>query len=206
MTYKFILALFALFITTTSMTAQEELLDKLAQSACDCISAKDTDNLSQDEIQMQMGFCIMEAVGKYPEEFSKAYGDLDFTDQAAMTKLGEDIGYKMAFKCPTVLMNMALMETQTTTTTTTTESQNSISGTLQSIEGDDFSLLVVKDASGRAHKLLWLSYFEGSEALSTNPGNFLGKQVSVDYTTYECYSPKIKDYINCKEITRLSFK
>ena len=205
MTYKFILALFALLITTTAITAQEDLIDKLAQASCDCISAKDTDNMSPDDLQMQMGFCIMEAVGKYPDEFNKAYGELDFTDQAAMTKLGEDIGYRMAFKCPTVLMKMAAVDTETTVTTTTGNG-SSISGTLQSIEGDDFNLLIVKEASGRTHKLLWLSYFEGSEALSNNPGNFLGKEVSVSYTTYECYSPKIKDYINCKEITSLSFK
>lgn len=195
--------LVAIFSFSATTLSAQDLLDKLAEASCSCISQKSSDNLSSDELQIQMGFCIMEAVGKYPEDFQKQYGNLDFTDQQAMTKLGEDIGMRMAFKCPDVLMKMAAVETETTVTTTTV---SNISGTLRAIEGDDFSQLVVEDESGRKHKLLWLGYFNGSEQLIEDQSRAIGRRVNVSYETVECYSPKANDYINCKEIKALSFE
>ena len=89
------------------LIAQEALLDKLADAACACITKKDTDSMSNEDLQMQLGFCIMEAVGANQAAFEKEYGALDPSDQSAMSKLGEQIGMKMAFKCPNVIMRMA---------------------------------------------------------------------------------------------------
>jgi len=202
MKFKLLLAIAALAFALTPVTAQD-LLDKLADTSCDCISKKDTDSMSSEDLQMQMGFCIMEAVGKYPEEFQKAYGNLDPSNQAAMTKLGEDIGMRMAAKCPSVLMKIATVETQTTVKTTT---QSSITGTLKAVEGDEISLLIVEEASGRRHKLLWLGYFKGADRLTETPEKAVGRKVTVTYQEIECYSAKAKDYINCKEVKGVEYQ
>jgi hypothetical protein len=204
MTNKIMLIFAAMLLLAAPVSAQD-LLDKLADYSCNCLSQKNLDNASTEEIQMQMGFCIMEAVGKYPDEFQKAYGSLDPSDQAAMTKLGEDIGMKMAFKCPNTLMKLAVMETQTTTTSTVT-TVSTLKGTLKAVEGDDFSQLVIRDEAGRTHKLLWLEYFNGSERLISSPEKAIGRQVTVQYETIECYSPKVNDYINCKAVKEVTYQ
>jgi hypothetical protein len=198
--YFIVLAALALFNTTLSA---QDLLDKLAEASCDCISKKDTDSMSSDDLQMQMGFCIMEAVSKYPAEFEKEYGDLNPGDQQAMTKLGEDIGMRMAAKCPAILMKIATVETQANVQTST---QSTISGTLKAVEGDDFSQLIIEDPTGRRHKILWMGYFKGSERLIESPEKALGRKVTVTYEEVECYSPKVKDYINCKEAREVKYQ
>lgn len=195
----------ALFLLAQPMLAQDALLDKLADTACGCISKKDTDAMSVDDLQMQLGFCIMEAVGANQAAFEKEYGQLDPSDQSAMTKLGEQIGMKMAFKCPNVIMKLAGQQPpQGMNAAPAAKAKGTVSGSFEGVSGDDIATITIKEANGRTQKLLWMDYFKGSDALIQNPGSLKGKTVTVEYETIEVYSPQAKEYFDRKKVTGLS--
>lgn len=192
-------------------TVAQDVMDKLAEYCCGCFAQKDTDNMKSGEMQLVLGTCMMEGVSKYPKELAEEYGEINITDQEGLTKLGEQIGMRMAFKCPTILMAMAndteLMDEilGDADTAADTSEYTTITGKLIAIEGTEMSRLIVADASGRKHKLLWMGYFPGSEQLVNNPKVVVGQTVSFTYETVECYSPKLKDYINCKVLRGVEY-
>lgn len=182
----------------------QDLMDKLADEACTCISKKDVEKMDADQLQMQLGFCIMESVGAHADEFQKQYGDLNFSDSDAMTKLGEQIGMKMAFKCPTVLMKMASVQTEVATMPAPGVVEE-LTGTVKAIDGDEIAQVTVVDESGRTHKFLWLRYFNGSDRFISEPGKVIGSKVKVTFETIEAYSPKAREYYDRKEIRGVEF-
>lgn len=205
-----LLALSCLLAAAYTPLAGQGIIDKLADTACQCISKKNPDQMSTEDLQMQLGFCIMEAVGNNQEAFQKEYGELDFANQTAMNKLGEDIGMKMAFKCPEVIMRMAATEGPAAPAAPKTSAggsaTGSLSGTIRSIDGEEVVSVTLVEPSGRTQKLLWLSYFPGSDRLAENPKAAVGAKVQVSYETLEVYSPKAKEYFERKKITGLSFE
>ena len=198
-------ALFSLFLLAALASlplAAQGLIDKLADASCECISKQDVDNMSQEQMQMQLSLCMMEAVGKYPEEFQKEFGDLNPGDQAAMNKFAEQVGMKMVFKCPTVLMKVADVQAQVQATTSTLQV---LAGTIKAIDGEEFATVTLTDEQGRTHKLLWLRYFKGSERFISEPSKVIGSKVQVKVESVEYYSPKAKDYYGRKEIREVKF-
>lgn len=204
MKMKYFLALAWVAVLGFPLAAQG-LMDKLADEACTCISKKDVNSMNTEQLQMQLGFCIMEAVGNNAEAFQKQYGGVDPSDQEAMTKLGEQIGMKMAFKCPDVLMKMATVETTTATVPMPPAALEELTGTVRSIDGDEVAQVTVVDEAGRTHKLLWIRYFEGSDRFINEPGKVVGSKVKVQFETIEAYSPKAKEYFGRKEIRGVEF-
>lgn len=184
--------------------AAQDLMDKLADEACTCISKKDVEKMDSEQLQIQLGFCIMESVGNHADEFQKQFGDLNPSDSEAMTKLGEQIGMKMAFKCPTVLMKMATVQTEVTTIPAPAMMEE-LTGTVKAIDGDEIAQVTVVDEAGRTHKLLWLRYFKGSDRFISEPGKVVGSKVKVTFETIEAYSPKAREYYDRKEIREVEF-
>jgi hypothetical protein len=200
------LFLFFLALALSAPLAAQDLMDKLADATCACINKKDVDNMDSEMLQMQLGFCIMEAVSKHNDEFQKAYGQMDPTDAAAMSSLGEQIGMKMAFKCPAVLMKVAAIETQVEVRPAAPAATEALSGTVKAIEDEGgFGQITVLDESGRTHKLLWLRYFKGDTRFINEPGKVVNAKVRVKYENVEVYSPKAKEYFNRKEIREVEF-
>ena len=202
-------ALFGAFmLLALTASAQEALLDKLADASCACISKKDTDNMSVDDLQMQLGFCIMEAVGANQAAFEKEYGELNPSDQTAMTKLGEQIGMKMAFKCPNVIMKLAGQAPPqgASPAPSSATAKGSVSGTFQGVSGSEMATITIKEANGRTQKLLWLGYFSGSDQVIESPDALKGKSVTVEFETIEVYSPQAKEYFDRKKITSMSIQ
>ncbi|MCO6493475.1 MAG: hypothetical protein J5I98_33955 [Phaeodactylibacter sp.] len=195
---------FILFAALSGLPlSAQDLLDKLADESCDCISKQDVDNMSKEQMQMQLSLCMMEAVGKYPEAFQKEFGNLNPSDQAAMNKFAEQIGMKMAFKCPAVLMKVADVQTQAQAAPAAT--LQVLTGTIKAIDGEEFATVTLTDEQGRAHKLLWLRYFKGSERFVSEPSKVIGSKVQVKVESVEYYSPKAKDYYGRKEIREVAF-
>ncbi len=203
MTMKRIFA-FALVLSLALPLSAQDLMDKLADSACACISKKDVEKMGSEELQMQLGFCIMEAVGNNAEAFQKEYGGLDPTDTEAMTKLGEQIGMKMAFRCPTVMMKVATVTTEVVSAPAPAVTEE-LTGTVKAIEGDEIAQIVVVDEAGRTHKLLWLRYFKGDSRFISEPGKVAGSKVRVKFETIDAYSPKAREYFGRKEIREVEF-
>ncbi|MBI5914192.1 MAG: hypothetical protein HY842_02350 [Bacteroidetes bacterium] len=197
-----VLTVFAAF--TLPLSAQGDLVDKLAVQTCECISKKGPKNLSAEELQTQLGFCMLEAIGQNEAAFKKKYGDVSFTDQAAMTKVGEEVGTAMVYKCPDVMMKLAQTEIQSQPAATAAAT-GEINGTVKAIEGSELAQIVITDESGRAQKLVWFGYFEGSERFINEPRKTIGKKVKVEYREIEAYSPQAREYYARKEVLSITF-
>lgn len=186
----------------------QDVLDNLADDACECISQKDTDKMSMEELQMQLSMCLMESVGENQEAFQKEYGELDPTDQAGMQAFGQKVAMKMVNKCPQVMMKMAstgqVPPQAGTPSAGKTAAAGKLTGTIQDISGDEVAIVTVKEQNGRTHKLLWLGYFEGSDRLQGG-SKVVGTEVEVMYEELEVYSPKAQEYFERKKITGVKF-
>lgn len=181
------------------LAQSQDAVDVLTQETCDCISKKNLDNLSQDQINLELGVCIMESLSKHSGEYEEL--NVDLNDQASFQKLGEQIGFRMASVCPQILMKVATV--QNAGDSEVTKPVSELTGILKRIEGDDFQYVIVAEDGGREHKFLWLRYFKGSEKLIEEKKQVIGKRVKITYLPIETFSAKLNDYTNRKEIKGL---
>lgn len=175
----------------------QEILDTITQETCDCISGKNLDNLDIENLNVELGFCMIESLNRH-ENASKEL-NINIYDAEGMTQFGEKVGARMAIKCPEVMSRIVAANNRQAT------SQNQLEGTIVRIEGNEFGFVVLRDAQAREHKLLWLRYFKNSEQLANNPRQMIGKKVRISFETIECYSPSERDYFERKEIRGLEF-
>ena len=195
---KVIVIIVLIFGFLSHAQTKDELLSIMANETCECIN-KEGDNLSKEEIQMKLGVCMLKSYNKRKDKFIAA--GVKFDSYESGRKLGEQVGYKMAEICPEVFMSF--VDDATTQSTTKTESVTSINGNIESITGDDFSFVNLKDENGKTHQFLWLRNFEGSAELMENPK--LKTKVIIHYESIECYVPKMNDYYSFNEITKIEY-
>lgn len=196
---KIIIIIVFIFGIYSSAQTKDELISIMANETCECIN-KEGDNLSKQEIQTKLGVCMLKGYNKRKEKYI-AVG-IKFDSYESGRKLGEQVGYKMAKICPEVFQSF-VDEAVNTKSSNVTKSVTSISGNIESITGDDFSFVYLKDENGKTHKFLWLRNFEGSAKLMEN--SKLKSKVIIHYKNIECYIPKMNDYYSLKEITKIEF-
>lgn len=186
-----------LFFSTPLLIGQA-MLDTLAQETCECVSQKNLEGLDEAALNMELGLCIMQGLNTHE---GKLGDDLkvDIADQESMRKLGEQIGLRMANRCPDILMMIVSAKGQKANANNGTV----LTGTIKAIDGEEFGRIILVDETGREHKLLWLRYFKGSDQLVADATLFIGKKARVEYETIECYLPKVKEYSNRKEVKSL---
>ena len=115
---------------------------------------------------------------------------------------GEKVGLNMINFCPKALMLLA--DNDLEDNVNSKEVMFSIVGELKSISGDEISVVSLKDENGKTQKFLWLNNFEGSDRLIISK-NIKNLKVKVSYTTIELYSPKLKEYIVRKQISKIEY-
>lgn len=196
-------ALIGLFAGLLTPATAQDIKDKLAAEACDCIGEKDTDGMSTEDLQMQLSMCLMEAVGNNQAAFQEEYGTLNPSDQETMQQLGQDIGMRMVTKCPQYMMKLA--NQQAPPASAAPEQKNVLSGTVKAVGGDEVGIVTVVEDNGRSHKLLWLDFFPGSDRLQ-NASEAIGKKVMVEFQEMEIYSPKAQEYFKRKKIVGIRFE
>jgi hypothetical protein len=183
--------LLCLLFVSTMVLAQEDIYKTIATETCDCVSKRGIDSSKRNEVEVALGLCMLESIQAHDV-------DVQLTDEAAMTAFGEKVGLQMAPICP--LLFTAFMGDETE------EEQVAVlevAGKVKSIEMDEFLFLIVKDDSGKEHRLLWFRYFPGSDDFKGDPKKLVGKNVTVLYENQECYFPKAKTYRDSKEIREL---
>ncbi|MCI5084065.1 MAG: hypothetical protein MRY78_20365 [Saprospiraceae bacterium] len=196
---RFVLLVFALsFGLLVNLSAQEkDILDVFAQETCDCISKKNIESLSQEQINLELGYCIMQSLSKHTGEYEDKY-EVDPSNPQSFSKFGEKIGFRMAATCPAILQKVATVGNADQTDAKRVVSE--MVGTVKAIRGTDINFLVIKDEQGRDQTFVWLRYFNGSDLLMDDVEELVGQKVKVTYSLIELYSPKAKDYYNQKEI------
>lgn len=200
---QLLVILSGLSLSLTSFAQGEgDVLDKIAQGTCACMEEKDVANLTEEEVHVELGMCMMLSLG----DNSTSLADLgiDITNEAGMTALGEKIGLRMVTICPVVFKSF-IQEEMEAELEAEAPAILEIKGKIKDMEGDEFKFLVVEAENGRTHKFLWLRYFSGSEQLMTDFRKLKGKSVTVLYENIEAYSAKISDYYNYKEIREVKF-
>ncbi len=176
----------------------QEMLDTITQETCDCISGKNLANLNAENLNLVLGTCMIESLGRHESAMKEL--NINLHDADGMRQLGEKVGLRMATICPDILLKIAeLSQPQPTT-------DNELLGTIVRTGGEEFGFVIVRDEQGREHKLLWLRYFKNSEQLIQNPQQVIGKRVRIHYEAIECYTPKEREYFERKEIKRMEFQ
>ena len=199
------LALFFCLLCVFSIThAQSDTtMKKFVDSVCKCMSKIDMNTIkSEADAQQAMTACFvkdnMSVLMKVADE-----RNIDITDQAAMRKIGEEVGLELVKQnCqPFIQLSMQMAKankSEVSTSVTTTSS-----GTLSSIETKDFCKFIVTDNSGRRNTFYWLHHFKNSEKFMDQPAKYVGKKLKVSWQETEVYIPAAKGYFKIKEITTI---
>ncbi len=195
------LALFFFSFSTSFGQISDDEITQLADVSCECVNKNDLEGKSSEDIQTILGLCILEGLGKYPTIFEK----VNIEDERSMENMGERIGVAMLNRCPDIMLQLAAGEIEEGVQ----EEQDDLflTGTIQGIEGEQFTFVTLKTDAGRTVKLLWLGYFDGADQLaeiSNKPD--IKPKVTISYTTIECYSHRQKEYIARKMITGIDFE
>lgn len=184
--------LFVFTLFTHQLYAQtNEQLESMAKLTCECVNGKNLDLKNRKEVEMQLGLCLLEAAGKNNINFESGTEEIE--------PLAEKVGLKMATKCPAIFVSFANTNEDTQEQPTSFE----VSGKVKSVELTELGTLVLKEDSGKEHRLLWISYFNGSDDFVSDPKKLINKSVTVSYEMTDIYFPKTKSYITSKLIIGL---
>ena len=179
------------------MLKGQNLLEKITSEVCTCIENKKANlqKLSDTELKMQLGFCILESYNANEKEVNARYGKI-MDDEKAMEKFGEEIGLKMATVCPETLMavagKMIEVEEKEVPKLASTEAL-SIEGTVTEIKNEQFATIVLKDKNARMYNFLILDYFETASLFTNNEVKPKDK-IKVSYKEVELYDTKLKEF------------
>jgi hypothetical protein len=180
-----------------SVSAQDDIHKKIAAETCDCVTKKNIDTSKRSEVEMALGLCMLQSI-------QANQVDIEVSDEMAMSRFGEKVGLQMAPICPD-LFKVFMTEDAFEEEEEPQEVQTiQLTGKVKAIESGDLVYIVLKEDSGKEHKLLWLRYFSGSDDFKDDPKKLIGKKITISYQEIECYFPKLKGYYNAKEIVELT--
>lgn len=188
----YVIVMLSLFFRPNTAQAQtDDDLEALAHQTCECITGKNLDLAQKMQVQTQLGICMLEAAGK----LNINMGGWSTED---MRQFGEKVGIRMATKCPSIFQAFANADEEKQT------DDVEVHGKIKSVEFEDFATLVVRENEGKEHRMLWITYFSGSDDFVTNPRLLVNKTATVTYQLVDVYIPKSKSYITSKLIKKLS--
>ena len=202
MTKKITSLLFVL-LSFGLLNAQDSAMDKMAMEICEYFTKNEQEfkNMSTDDLTAKLGVQMVQSYLKYQDDLAKEGIKFDLTKgRAEGEKMGAKVGVSMIKFCPDVLMAIAGDEDYEEEAT-----ESYLEGTLKKVTGDDLYVVEVKDTDGKTQKFVWLTNFEGSDKLIELGKEVKGVKVGITYTNLEYFSPKLKEHIVRKKITRLEF-
>lgn len=187
--------IFAIFASSLPSYSQD-IVDIMAEESCQCISKQDLNKYtSYKQLEMALGICLIQSFDNHEKQVKKEL-KLDIKDENDAEQIGEILGVKMASKCPLVFTKVFELQNPQ-------EDQfKELSGKIKDIKFNEFAYIILQE-EGRSHEFIWLRYFEGSEDFQNNHGKYIGKNATIMYEEIECYAPKIKEYLNKKEIREI---
>ncbi len=185
--------------------SKDKVLTEITQDVCECVGEKNSEGLTSEEVQVQLGLCMMKSYGKYKERLDK-YMIVSIEDENSFEMLGQEIGFKMLEICPDTFMTFAkdLIEEEINEQSSAPkkEAHTAVLGNVVKLDNDQFNTLIFKGENKREYKLLWLEYFEGQELLS-DLKDLKKSNIKVSYENKEMYDPKLKDYRTYKVLRKL---
>lgn len=206
--FAFILITGSLWATSQTRTTKDILLDTL----CKCITAKKDElkNATPGDIQKEVMSCFMsdglELLMKYAEEKK-----VSMTDQAAMQKLGNEIGMELAKKCPAMMqlaINSAIADTSEGAGIAKIVSDGETSqaeGTIVSINTTEFPASIqLKQKNGTVKKVYLVSEFYTDDDNFYNTGYLPGKKVAAEISSQKIFIPSKKKFVTLDVVVKLN--
>jgi hypothetical protein len=206
--FAFILLTGSLWTASQTKTTKDILLDTL----CKCITAKKDDlkNASPGDIQKEVMSCFMsdglELLMKFAEEKK-----VSMTDQAAMQKLGNEIGMELAKKCPAMMqlaINSAIADTSEGSGISRIVSEGETTetvGTIVSLNTTEFPASIqLKQKNGTVKKAYLVSEFYTDDDNFYNTGYLPGKKVVAEVSSQKIFIPSKKKFVSLDVVVKLN--
>jgi hypothetical protein len=206
--FVFTLLTGSMWATSQTKTTKDILLDTL----CKCITAKKDElkNASPGDIQKEVMSCFMsdglELLMKYAEEKK-----VSMTDQAAMQKLGNEIGMELAKKCPAMMqlaINSAIADTSEGSGISKIVSEGETTetvGTIVSLNTTEFPASIqLKQKNGTVKKAYLVSEFYTDDDNFYNTGYLPGKKVVAEISSQKIFIPSKKKFVTLDVIVKLN--
>jgi hypothetical protein len=206
--FAFILLTGSLWAASQTKTTKDILLDTL----CKCITAKKDDlkNASPADIQKEVMSCFMsdglELLMKFAEEKK-----VSMTDQAAMQKLGNEIGMELAKKCPAMMqlaINSAIADTSEGSGISKIVSEGETTetvGTIVSLNTTEFPASIqLKQKNGTVKKAYLVSEFYTDDDNFYNTGYLPGKKVVAEVSSQKIFIPSKKKFVTLDVVVKLN--
>ncbi|MDG1332897.1 MAG: hypothetical protein P8P74_11255 [Crocinitomicaceae bacterium] len=202
-----LLLLFAFLISGTVTTAQtDKQIEEISDKTCECLQkkSKELKESSSNELQMELGFCMIGAAGE-------AGVDIDLSDASGLERLGQRVGLQMTFSCPDFMEMLGqmmnddpeMMEEIMSEDHDLSFMNSKSNGQVLEVSSSDFVTLKIKSETGRKETYYWMEYFEGASLLENDGAAIKGKNISVSYRKVESYSPKLEDYVQIRVLRSL---
>src|SRR6478672_1447388 len=206
--FAFALLMGSLWAASQTKTTKDLLLDTL----CKCITAKKDElkNASPDDIQKEFMSCFMseglDLLMKYAQEKK-----VSLTDQAAMQKLGNEIGMELAKKCP-AMMQLAISSAMAEDTSAGSASKivnggetSETEGTIVSLNTTEFPASIqLKQKNGTVKKVFLVSEFYTDDDNFYNTGYLPGKKVVAEISPQKIFIPSKKKFVALDVVVKLN--
>lgn len=212
--------LLLLFVATTAlaMNAQKSALDKVANSACECINNTEIDeNMTQEDAEIFLGQCMAPSIMANMDALMKELKLKEFNEESGY-QIGIEVGKKLGAMCPKFIelsiilarnANAEVPEEVYDEGPMESEEQyenQEISGALQGRfvrEEGGAQRYVVINIDGIEEKFLWLYWFDGSDDLIADPSFYLNREVYVEYIDFEMFDGLTRTYVPVKVLISL---
>lgn len=214
---KYVLGLVWVIVTVFSANSQT-VMTKMANGTCECLKKNKVAEKGKDNLELELGLCMIEQVGTNKEALKKAGFNVDAPN--FYETLGEKLGMELALTCP-YFMNIVSDMLKDENSGLRDKVQDRMSeqygftppppelpsskGIVQSVEYGDYVKIILKDSEGKRKEFYWITSFEGDDAiiLLSSPDLLVGKTVIVDYVPEELYFYKVKSYFEINKIAAL---
>lgn len=193
---------FTLLLSAVSFSQTDKEITKVADLTCDCIKSKNLEAGDMDQLQVELGICMLGAM-------NDAGVEMDVSSMNDMEELGERVGLKLAFSCPEFMELIGEVATENPDEFDELINDFSTSvvfGEVTEVNSNEFVSVKIINEDGRKQTFYWFEHFEGAELLNNGGKGLIGKQVSIVYYEMEYYSPKLDDYTNLKVLSGIEIE
>lgn len=186
--FVFSLVLFSIFLFS------QDFKKSIAQEACKCVKENVKDDMSEKQVQLKFGICLMKVTAPYKKEIKKEFGiDLDdYSKKESMYELGRQMGLIMAQECPEVFERF--IKDEDLETTEENSGEQLMHGEIAKIEKDSFVVFYLKGDNNILTKFYWISNVDSNIELEKKYNELTGKKVDVVYYSAEIFDYKINEY------------
>jgi hypothetical protein len=203
MRLKCIFFVLACLLCTNNIQSQD-IMDTLAISACECLQEDIGDFETEEERNLQLGMCILKAIGPNGEKLYEFYGEDFILDGNTGEKLGQQIGFRMVSICPEVFAGFVEEELRQDAEKEATQAEEFLIGTVTKVESTQYVNFTVIDSNGKRQKLVWLYHFPNSDQYIDSYEELEGKDLMFNYSVEDVFDPRINEYTSVKIITGIS--